>query len=190
MPRPCRWPRAAATATDISVTAGKARRVGLRATVDPEKEAEADFQLIGKMQTDLARLQADLEQQLAVAPDNPGINSTREKVVALSSAIDRMKLQVVGGDASLASKLAEYEKLTLQRQFAAQGLTQAVASLIQAKQDAQEQHLYVQRIAEPNLTDEASYPRRLLWTLATLMASLAIYWIVRTMRTLALEHRA
>jgi capsular polysaccharide transport system permease protein len=159
-------------------------------SVDPGKEAVAGFEMIGKMTTDLVLLEANLQQQLALSPGAPGIAALREKIRSYQEQIDKQKLDIVGGNRSLASKLAGYERLELDRELAARALGLAMINLAKAREDAQQQHLYLQTIVVPNVADYAEYPRRTLGMLLMLLVCLGLYATVRSLSSITLEHRA
>jgi capsular polysaccharide transport system permease protein len=159
-------------------------------SVDPGKEAVAGFEMIGKMTTELVLLEANLQQQLALSPGAPGIAALREKIRSYQEQIDKQKLDIVGGNRSLASKLAGYERLELDRELAARALGLAMINLAKAREDAQQQHLYLQTIVVPNVADYAEYPRRTLGMLLMLLVCLGLYATVRSLSSITLEHRA
>jgi capsular polysaccharide transport system permease protein len=159
-------------------------------SVDPGKEVTAAFEMIGKMTTELVLLEATAAEQIAISPSSPAVRPMREKITAYKNEIDKLRLRVVGDQSSLASKLADFEKLMLERQFAAGQLAVAIGNLVKARQDAQQQHLYLQRIVEPNVADEAKYPRRLLDIAIVLALSLAVYSILRSLWSITLDHQA
>jgi len=131
-------------------------------SVDPSRESATALEQIAQMTTELAEMQASLQQQIAMSPASPGIPQLRERIRTYQEQIEQEKLRIVGSDRSLTAKLSEFERLTLERQLAAREMDSALAGLAAARQDAQRQHLYLQRITEPNLADEAKYPKRLL----------------------------
>jgi capsular polysaccharide transport system permease protein len=146
--------------------------------------------MIGKMTTELVLLEANLQQQLALSPGAPGIAALREKIRSYQEQIDKQKLDIVGGNRSLASKLAGYERLELDRELAARALGLAMINLAKAREDAQQQHLYLQTIVVPNVADYAEYPRRTFGMLLMLLVCLGLYATVRSLSSITLEHRA
>lgn len=89
----------------------------------------------------------------------------------------------------MASKLAEFDMLMLDRQLAAKSLEAAVAQFESARQEMQQQ-LYLETIVEPNLADQPLYPRRILSILFVLGLSLCDYWMVKGFAGTVLEHQA
>jgi len=162
----------------------------VRGTVDPGKEALASYEMVGKMATELALLQADLRQQSAMAPADPNLPSMRERIRSYQAEIDRQKLGIVGNDKSLAAKLGGFERLEMERELAGRALGIAMVSLAKAREDARQQHLYLQTIVEPNLNDEPSRWGPILGMGIVLLISLAVFSIARALGSITLEHTA
>jgi capsular polysaccharide transport system permease protein len=158
-------------------------------SVDPSRESAAALDQIAQMATDLAETQATLQQQIALSPSSPALPALRERIRTVREQMEKEKLKIVGTDRSLATKLADFEKLTLDRELAAREMDSALASLTAARQDAQRQHLYLQRIAEPNLADEARYPLRLLGIAIAFAACFALFVVVNAIYNGIREHQ-
>lgn len=159
-------------------------------SVDPTREASSALDQIGQMSTQLAGMRATLQEQISLSPFSPAISGLKERIRTYQDQIEAQKAKIVGNDASLAAKLSEFERLSLDRQLASKEMDSAVAGLTAARQDAQRQHLYLQRITEPNLADEAKYPKRTLWFLFFLAVSLSVYFVVNMLLKSIMEHRA
>ncbi|MBJ7442323.1 MAG: hypothetical protein JHD35_25350, partial [Sphingopyxis sp.] len=173
---------------DVEISFAKFRiAVG---SVDPTREASSALDQIGQMYTELAGMRATLQGQTIVSPSSPAIPGLKERIRTFQDQIELQKTKIVGTDASLASKLSEFERLSLERQLASREMDSAVAGLTAARQDAQRQHLYLQRITEPNLPDEAKYPRRILWIFFAFALCLAVYFVVHAIIRGIMEHRA
>jgi capsular polysaccharide transport system permease protein len=158
-------------------------------SVDPSRESATALDQIAQMTTGLAEMQASLQQQIALSPSSAAIPALRERIRTYQEQIEQEKLKIVGADRSLAAKLSEFEKLTLERQLAAREMESALAGLTAARQDAQRQHLYLQRITEPNLADEARFPRRVLGLTLAFALFLAIFVLVNSIYKGIIEHR-
>jgi capsular polysaccharide transport system permease protein len=158
-------------------------------SVDPSRESATALDQIAQMTTEVAEMQASLQQQLSLSPASPAIPPLRERIRTYQEQIEREKLKIVGADRSLAAKLSEFERLTLERQLAAREMDSALASLTAARQDAQRQHIYLQRITSPNLADEAKYPRRVLSLTLAVALFLAIFVVVNSIYKGIIEHR-
>lgn len=159
-------------------------------SVDPSKEAIASFELVGKMTTEVAVLQAQVTQQTAVAPNDPNIPAMRQRIAAYQAEIDKLKRQIVGGNKSLATKLDVFERLTFERELAGRALGFAMVSLTKAREDANQQHLYLQTIVEPNLSDERDHWRGIIGMSIVVLLSFAAFVIARATGSIILEHSA
>jgi capsular polysaccharide transport system permease protein len=158
-------------------------------SVDPGRESATALDQIAQMTTELAGAEATLQQQMALSPSSPALPGLRERVRTFKEQIEKEKLKIVGADNSLTAKLAQFEKLTLDRQLAAREMDSALANLTTARQDAQRQRLYLQRISEPNLADEARYPRRLLDIAISFAFCFAFFVVVNAVYAGIREHR-
>jgi capsular polysaccharide transport system permease protein len=96
---------------------------------------------------------------------------------------------VAGGDTSLAAKAADYQRLALEREFADRQLAGALASLEQARNEAQRKQLYLERIAQPSLPDVAVEPRRIRGFFATFVLSLIAWGILSMLIAGIREHQ-
>ncbi|GGF80203.1 capsule polysaccharide export protein [Azorhizobium oxalatiphilum] len=158
--------------------------------VDPEKESTASLAILGRMTTEIARLEASLSQQMAMAPESPAIAPLRERIVAYRAEMQKQQKNVVGGANSIASKLQGYELLVIERELAARAMAVATASLESARQEAQSQRIYLQKITEPSLPDQADQPKRMQGILVVAFLAFCIYWIARSIISNTMEHQA
>lgn len=156
---------------------------------DPERQSALQLQQVSKMQDELVATKATLLQVTTFTPDNPQIGSLRKRVEALQAAIDAEMGRVTGADSSLTSKASGYEMLLLDREFAAKQLTAALASMEQAKSEAQRKQLYLDRIVEPNQPDMAVEPRRIRSIVTTLVLGLIVMGLASLLIAGAREHK-
>jgi capsular polysaccharide transport system permease protein len=155
---------------------------------DPMRQAGAGLELIAKLTAEIAELKATLAELSSNSPDSPRVEAARNRVRALQDQIAEQRMLIAGGDQSLAPKLAEFEKLTLQRELATKSFVSALVSLENAREEGHRKQLYLERIVEPNLPDQALYPRSLLSIMYVAAICLAIYWILSVLGTAVLEH--
>jgi capsular polysaccharide transport system permease protein len=160
-----------------------------KAVFDPEKQSAFQLQQISKLQEELIANKAQLAQLRALTRDNPQIPAVQKRVETLQAEIELETAKVAGGDRSLSNKSAEYERLALDRVFADRQLVAALASLEQARNDAQRKQLYLERIVQPNKPDVAVEPRRIRNVLATLVLSLIGWGILSLLIAGVREHR-
>ena len=155
---------------------------------DPVREAGAVIEIIAKMNSDLAQLKASLSEIAVNSPGSPKYGGIRARIGSLEEQIQKQRALIAGGDSTMAPKIAAYEELMLRRDLEVAAYQSALTTLEQARQDAQRQQLYLERVAEPNLADYPLYPMRGLSTLAFLGFSLCIYWILKVFGFAAWEH--
>lgn len=158
--------------------------------IDPNKESAAALEAIGTMMYELMELETTFAQQSAVAAQSPSLAPLLEKIRSYRAEIAKQRAQIVGDESSLAGKLAAYDNLLLDRELAAKGLEAAVVHLTGARQDAEQQQLYLQAITEPNYADQSRYPKRILILLEVIALSLCVFWITKAFRDSILEHQA
>lgn len=156
--------------------------------VDPEKQAEAQMQMVSKLQDQLISSKAELAQLNEYTPLNPRIPVLQTQIAGIQRDINNEMGKVTGNSRSLAQTAVQFERLTLENEFASKQLTAALASLEQARNEAQRKQAYVERVVEPNLPDAPMEPRRVRGILATLILSLLAYGILRMLLAGIREH--
>lgn len=156
---------------------------------DPERQSAMQLQLVSKLQDELIAAQTQLEQVRSFTPENPQISVLQKRVSTLHSEINKQMSKVAGSNASLTKKSAEYERLMLERGFAEKQLAAALASLEQARNDAQRKQLYLERIVQPSKPDVAVEPRRLQAILTTMVLGLICWGIFTILLSGVREHR-
>ena len=176
--------KAQAQAAAVALAAFRNRQ----GVVDPEKQAEVQLQMVSKLQDSLIVARTELAQLLQYAPRNPRIPVMQTQIASIQSDIDRELGKVTGNRGSLAQSAVGYQRLVLENDLASKQLTAALGSLEQARNEAQRQQAYVERIVQPNLPDAPMEPRRLRGILATLALTLVAYGILRMLLAGVREH--
>jgi capsular polysaccharide transport system permease protein len=156
--------------------------------VDPEQQATAQMQMVSKLQDSLIAAKTELAQLQRYTPENPRIPVVATQIGTVQGEIDRELGKVAGDRRSLAVSSIQFQRLTLENEFAGKQLAAALASLEQARNEAQRKQAYVERIVQPNLPDDPSEPRRLRGILTTLIVGLVIYGILRMLVAGVKEH--
>jgi len=159
------------------------------AVVDPERETQIHFGQISRLQEELIKTKTQLAQLDAFAPDSPHPPALKLRAETLEKEIRKETQKITGGENSLASKAAEYERLALERGFADRQLASALASLEEARNEAQRQQLYLETIAKPNLPDEAIFPKRLRGIITTAVLGLVAWGILSMLIAGVREHQ-
>ena len=133
--------------------------------VDPEADLQGQMGLLSTLQQQLAEalISADLLRESTVASD-PRITQAERRIEVIEARIEdeRRKLGVgTGGDgADYATLLSEYERLSVDRHFAEQAYTAALATYDQALAEARRKSRYLAAYIKPTLAQSSQYPRR------------------------------
>lgn len=174
---------------EVAIAERKAKEAALtlaryrnqKGVIDPEKQSELPLMQISKIQDELIATRALLVQLESFAGKNPQIPALKKKIESLNSEMEAQEKSVTGtGNKSLASKAAEYQRLAIDREFADRQLATALSSLEQARNEAQRQQLYIERVAQPSLPDEALKPRR-FFAVLTVFGFGLVAWGILTM---------
>jgi len=160
-----------------------------KGVIDPEKQSAIQLQQIAKLQDELIATQAQLTQLQTFTKDNPQIPSLQQRVQNLRQEIGAETARVAGGDRSLANKAAEYQRLALDREFSDKQLGSALASLEQARNEAQRKQLYLERIVQPSKPDRAMEPRRLRAMLTTFILGMIAWGVLAILLAGVREHK-
>jgi capsular polysaccharide transport system permease protein len=184
-------------AGEVQIAEDKAKAAALavsefrntQAVVDPEKQTMLHFEQIARLQEELIRTRGQLTQLRVFAPDSPHPPALELRAQTLEAEIAAETEKITGGDDSLASKAAEYQRLQLEREFADQQLAIAMAALEAARNEAQRQQLYLETIAKPNSPDTAIYPRRVFGAIATFLLGLVAWGIAALLIAGVREHK-
>ncbi|RLM48547.1 hypothetical protein DVK06_17875, partial [Halorubrum sp. Atlit-28R] len=88
---------------------------GEKAVFDPEKQSALQLQQVSKLQDELIANKTQLAQVRALTRDNPQIPALQNRVTSLEREIAAETAKVAGGERSLSSKSADYERLVLDR---------------------------------------------------------------------------
>jgi capsular polysaccharide transport system permease protein len=158
--------------------------------VDPAKESVAALTGLGQMMAALMSTEAELNQQIALAPSSPQVTTLRERTSAFRDQIAKERAKIAGDEASMASKLATFDKLMLERELAARSLEAAVTHLVSARETAERQQFYLETVVQPSLADQPAYPKRILSVAFVAGISLCLFQIARTILRNILEHQA
>jgi len=161
----------------IEITAFRNRELIL----DPGKSSAIVVELIGKLSSELADTRADIAETRGNSPNSPQIENLRQRAKAIEDQIAIERGRVASSSDGLADKIAVYERLMLQREFAIRTLEQAVIALETARIEARRKQMYLERVVEPGLPDEAMEPRRWRTVLTVFgfnVIGLGVFWLI------------
>ncbi|WP_322042802.1 hypothetical protein [Paraburkholderia sp. J67] len=160
-----------------------------QAVFDPDKQSALQLQQVAQMKGDLVTAKAKLAQVQQVSPLNPQVQSLKTSIATIQAEIDSASREIAGGTGSLANKDSAFQQVALEREFANEQLTTALASLESARNQAQRQQLYLERVSQPNLADEAILPHRGRNILITLLLGLVSWGTLSLLISSVREHR-
>ena len=172
----------------------RATRVALReyrntaSLLDPSKQGAGVLDISDHLIADQATLRAQLETIERAAPNNPSIPVLRNRIAAIGAQVAAQTGRAVGTTGGIASKLSQYENLSVEQEFATQMVTAANANLEQARTEAQRQQFYLERVVEPNRPDVALLPHRFQAVLVVFGTAICLYLIGWMLVVGVLEH--
>ena len=156
--------------------------------VDPEKQAGIQLQMISKLQDELIASRTQLAQLRKTAPANQMVPVLQTQIDSLSGQIAQETNKVAGSDRSLAGEATAYQNLLLRNEMATKQLASAMVSLDQAQTEARRKQTYVERIAQPNVPDDAEEPYRLRGIMAAFLLGLTFWGIAKMLIASIREH--
>lgn len=157
--------------------------------IDPTRTSAAGSEIVSQLDAAVIALQAERNSIAAMAPQSPELPALDQKILAFEEQRDEERMRVAGESNSLAPEIGEYERLMLDRDYAAKSLAAAFASLEQAQIDARKKEVYLERVVEPDFPDKAELPER-LGTVALVFASAFIAYATIMLVVAGLrEHR-
>jgi capsular polysaccharide transport system permease protein len=149
--------------------------------LDPARSAVALAELIARLSSELGATQAQVAEMRSGAAASPQLLALQRKASALEEQIARERARVASGGDDLAGRIAVYERLSLEREFANRMVGAAEAELVRSRTEAARQLLYLERIVEPNLADYPTQPKRVrsvLTIFAVNLLILLICWLI------------
>jgi capsular polysaccharide transport system permease protein len=165
----------AALATEDTLTAFRTREN----VIDPTQLSTTVLSTIGALELQLVDTAAQLDVTQRASPNSPQIAPLRGRVRAFQTQIDHERATLAGSDMSFAPKIANYERLTLRRDFAERSFVSAMNLMEAAQLDVLRQQEYLETVVEPGIPDKARYPYRMLWTLVAFASGMAIFLLFR-----------
>ncbi|WP_426954484.1 capsule biosynthesis protein [Muricoccus radiodurans] len=149
--------------------------------LDPTREAAANLDNVSRLEATLAATRAELaEKSFYLRADNPQVATLRNRIATMERQIVEERGRLTTGEAVLPQRLADYERLMLEREFADRQLGSATSGLEAARVDVARQQLYLARVVEPRRAETAQYPKA-AFTLGTIFAVLLVMYGIGTL---------
>lgn len=137
-------------------------------SVDPSASAALEIELIASLEARLIDVNARIAALRQTLDENaPSLTALRRNAEALAAQIVERR-EAIGSDvlgesgvSAVSQQLALYEELEVERSLAQQAYASALASLEQARRDADRQQRYLAIYLRPQAPQSAQYPRSL-----------------------------
>jgi capsular polysaccharide transport system permease protein len=156
--------------------------------LDPKSASLGPLQLLAQMNGQLAAARGQLAEIIKTSPNSPHIRLIRTRIASLEKLIADERGKMTGDGNSVATAVAEYERLDVQRLLAEKTLVSAFTSLEAARLEAQRKQLYLETIAQPNLADYPLYPKRFVSFATVVVTCLLAYGIAWLLVASVREH--
>src|SRR3984885_671438 len=127
----------------------------------PDQQAALQLESVSKIQEELVSTEAQLAQLRKLSPNNPQIIGLETRINTLHRAIETEAAKVTSANGSFSARAPDFERLTVESEFADKQLGVALADLETARNEALRQQLYLDRLVQPSLPDRAMEPRRI-----------------------------
>jgi capsular polysaccharide transport system permease protein len=157
--------------------------------IDPTRSSAVNLELLGKLQGDTATLRAERAGIAANAPQSPQLPALDSRIKAYDQQAQDQQARMAGETGSLAPMIGEYERLSLERDFAGKAVAAAAEAAETARLEARRKRLYLERISNPSLPDSATEPHRVSNLITALATLLLIYGTLALLIAGFREHR-
>jgi capsular polysaccharide transport system permease protein len=157
--------------------------------IDPTRSSAVNLDLMGKLQGEIATLRAERASVAASAPQSPQLPALDSRIHAYEQQATDEQAKMAGETGSLAPMIGEYERLSLERDFAGKTVAAAAEAAEGARLEARRKRLYLERISNPSLPDAPTEPHRLNNLLTVIVSLVLIYGMVALILAGFREHR-
>ncbi len=167
------------------VAASQARLTSFRQSqgdIDPQESGAAQTKLVTELDGQVAAARAALATMRGtISSSSPQVIAQQQRLTSLEAQLAAYRGRLSGNAGATAIRLGEYENLRIQQKFAADRYQTAAALYEKAREDASRQQLFIARVVEANVPQQALYPKRLQIVATVALALLLVYaigWLV------------
>ncbi len=144
--------------------------------VDPARAAAINVETLGRLEGEVTRLRTELQQAQAFArPNAPQIQLLRNRIEGAEAQLAEERRRLAAAGTGVTERLADFERLRLEGEFATRALTLAATQYERALSEAGRQGLFLVRVVEPNLAERSLYPQPALTTLYVFAGLALVY---------------
>lgn len=161
--------------------------------IDPVKTADETGKLLLQLLAEKIRLESDLfVASRSLTKNAPSVQNLTARLEITDVQISKLKEKLTGETPEIrnvAAKLARFEELEVQRQFAERLYTMAQDGLERARMTAERQAVYLTVFVPPSLPEDSLYPRRVAFSILAPLALLVLWSIVALIWASIEDHR-
>ncbi|RBP04630.1 capsular polysaccharide transport system permease protein [Roseiarcus fermentans] len=149
--------------------------------IDAVKQADAINKLATDLRGQLARMQQEYDAQLhAVLSTAPQMRTLKARIEAGQAQIAELEARLTAADPAessqtLSNSMTRFAQLDLEHQIAERLYSGAAASLELARLTGEHKLMYLNTFVRPVAPQEPRYPKRILYTAAVVVGSLAAW---------------
>lgn len=162
--------------------------------VDVEADIQGQMGLLNTLQSQQAEALIELDLLSdSVRDGDPRLDQAQRRLAVIAERVEqeRQKFGAGGigpGGSEYATIISEFERLTVDREFAERGYAAALSTFDAAKADANRESLYLAAYAKPTRAARPEYPRRGILLLTVILFSFLI-WVVSSLIYYSLRER-
>lgn len=168
-----------------------ARLQGEGGELDPTKSAAAIYRIKTELETELAKVTAELEAARAILdPRSPEVVQLNRRVSSLRRQITEQQKRLAGNEngGDLTASIAKLEPAVVEKEFAQNAYEAALKSLEVARVEAASQQRYLVTIAEPSLPDVATHPKKIWGILRVFFTCFGLMLVLTLLIASVREH--
>jgi len=162
--------------------------------VDVSADIQGQMGLLATLQGQLASALIELDLlRISASENDPRVGQAADRIAVIEARIEeeRQKFGAEGagpGGRSYAATVAEFERLTVEREFAERAYIAALSAFDNARAEANRQSRYLAAYVGPTLAERAQFPQR--WLLGGMVALFAfLIWAILSLIYYALRDR-
>jgi capsular polysaccharide transport system permease protein len=157
-------------------------------SIDPAEKTTAVLGIVTGIEQRLAEARAELSEARGyMREDSAAVKALQYRVVALTKQLDIEQSRLAGKQGEHLSGLIEdYQPLVLEQELAREYYTSALASLENARLEAQRKQRYLITFIPPTEPDEAVEPKR-VWKILTVMVGALLIYVIGGLMWAALK---
>jgi capsular polysaccharide transport system permease protein len=182
--------------SEVKIASDKAKEASLallkyrsnQGVFEPSKQAAIQLEGVARIQQELITTETELAQVRKLSPENPQIGALNSRAESLRESIASEASKVTSAHGSFSASAPDYERLSLDVEFADKQLGIALAALESARSEAEQKQLYLERLVQPNKPDKAMQPNRLRSIFATFIISLVAWAVASIVAASVREH--